>query len=76
MNAADLTLQRSFPSVMVPRREPVAPMQAHGERLLIAQNGVFLEISQPWTFCRRKSRFWPRPTAVTITRACPGFSIR
>jgi PRTRC genetic system protein A len=48
MNPIDLTLQQSFPSVMVPRHEPVAAMSAPGERLLIAANGVFLEINRPW----------------------------
>ncbi len=39
LNRADAALQSSFPTVMVPRREPVAPMQAAGERLLIGENG-------------------------------------
>ncbi len=48
MNPVDQVLQGSFPSVMVPAREPVVPMSASGERLLIASNGVFLEINRPW----------------------------
>ncbi|MEM5373237.1 PRTRC system protein A [Paraburkholderia azotifigens] len=48
MNPLDQVLQRSFPSVMVPTREAVAPMSASGERLLVASNGVFLEINRPW----------------------------
>jgi PRTRC genetic system protein A len=48
MNVLDTTLQQSFPTVMVPRREPVAEMQAAGERLLMAENGVFLEIRRNW----------------------------
>ncbi|NUY06205.1 PRTRC system protein A [Paraburkholderia youngii] len=48
MNPVDQVLQASFPSVMVPTREPVVPMSASGERLLIASNGVFLEIDRPW----------------------------
>ncbi|SEK12811.1 PRTRC system protein A [Paraburkholderia diazotrophica] len=48
MNPVDQVLQASFPSVMVPAREPVVPMSASGERLLIASNGVFLEINRPW----------------------------
>jgi len=48
MNPFDLTLQQSFPSVMVPRQEPLAPLDKPGERLLIAANGVFLEIVRPW----------------------------
>lgn len=48
MNIYDETLQRSMPSVMVPAREPVTKMTGFGERLLIAKNGVFIEIYRPW----------------------------
>jgi PRTRC genetic system protein A len=48
MNPVDHVLQTSFPSLPVPTREPVAPMSAPGERLLIASNGAFLEINRPW----------------------------
>ncbi|QET04021.1 PRTRC system protein A (plasmid) [Cupriavidus pauculus] len=48
MHPADMALQQSFPSVMVPRFGEVAPMGGSGERLLIAANGVFLEIVRPW----------------------------
>ncbi|MEQ0776553.1 PRTRC system protein A [Paraburkholderia tropica] len=63
MNPVDVALQGSFPSVMVPTREPVAPMGGPGERLLIASNGVFLEISRPWVrLVRRLSSFdWRTP---------------
>ncbi|MGV7240896.1 PRTRC system protein A [Caballeronia sp. M23-90] len=58
MNAADSVLQRSFPTVMVPRREPVGPMTSAGERLLVGENGVFLEISLPWiSLVRRVASF-------------------
>jgi PRTRC genetic system protein A len=64
VNAADLALQRSFPTVMVPRREPAEPMQAFGERLLIAQNGVFLEINQPWLSLVRRIAAYSVATAI------------
>jgi PRTRC genetic system protein A len=48
MNALDTALQKSFPSVMVPRNEAVAPMTTAGERLLIAANGIWLEVFRPW----------------------------
>ena len=61
MNAADSVLQRSFPTVMVPRREPVAPMTTVGERLLMAENGVFLEISRSWiSIARRVAEIAPQ----------------
>jgi PRTRC genetic system protein A len=41
-------MQMSFPTVMVPQREPVAPMKSRGERLLVAKNGVFIEIYRSW----------------------------
>ncbi|MFP4897038.1 PRTRC system protein A [Paraburkholderia sp. EG304] len=48
MNIPDLMLQRSFPTVMVPRNEAVTEMLTAGERLLVAENGVFLEVRRPW----------------------------
>jgi PRTRC genetic system protein A len=63
MNPVDFALQGSFPSVMVPTREPVASMTGPGERLLIASNGVFLEINRPWIrLVRRLASFeWRTP---------------
>ena len=63
MNPVDFALQGSFPSVMVPTREPVAPMSGPGERLLVASNGVFLEIGRPWVrLVRRLALFaWGTP---------------
>ena len=48
MHPADIALQQSFPTVMAPRFGALQPMQASGERLLIGQNGIFLEIARPW----------------------------
>jgi PRTRC genetic system protein A len=68
MNVLDMTLQRSFPTVMVPRSEPVAEMQAAGERLLMAENGVFLEIRRSWiSLIRQIAQFHVR-TAVPYGR--------
>ncbi|MDR5826041.1 PRTRC system protein A [Caballeronia sp. LZ043] len=68
MNAGDLALQRSFPTVMVPRREPVTPMEAAGERLLVAENGVFLEIDLPWLSVVRRIADYSVPTAIPYGR--------
>lgn len=58
MNVLDLTLQRSFPTVMVPRNEPAAEMESAGERLLMAENGVFIEIRRSWiNLVRRVAQF-------------------
>lgn len=68
MNILDMTLQRSFPTVMVPRNEPVEPMQSAGERLLVAENGVFIEIRRPWiSLVRQVAKFSVR-TAVPYGR--------
>ncbi|WP_320534268.1 PRTRC system protein A [Robbsia andropogonis] len=48
MNIKDVVLQESFPSVMVPRFEAVTPMARLGDRLLIARNGIFLELRRAW----------------------------
>ncbi|EIN00042.1 hypothetical protein WQE_15999 [Paraburkholderia hospita] len=63
MNPVDHVLQTSFPSLPVPTREPVASMSAPGERLLVASNGVFLEINRPWIRLVRLlgSYAWPMP---------------
>ncbi|AOJ10062.1 PRTRC system protein A [Burkholderia mayonis] len=54
MNQIDAVLQQSFPTVMVPTREPMEPMERIGERLLIGSNGVFIEVVRPWIrFVRR-----------------------
>jgi PRTRC genetic system protein A len=58
MNSLDTALQKSFPSVMVPRSEAVEPMTTSGERLLIAANGIWLEVLRPWIrLVRRISRY-------------------
>ena len=69
MNAADSVLQRSFPTVMVPRREPVEPMESAGERFLMAENGVFLEISRPWISLVRRVAEIAQQIAIPYGRA-------
>lgn len=64
MNAADSVLQRSFPTVMVPRLEPVAPMENFGERLLVAKSGIFLEVNQPWLSLVRRIAVYSVATAI------------
>lgn len=64
MNPIDLALQQSFPSVMVPGREALAPMEKPGERLLVAANGVFLEIDRPWIRIVRRIAEYCVATAI------------
>jgi PRTRC genetic system protein A len=76
MNAGDMALQRSFPTVMVPRREPVGPMVAPGERLLIGENGVFIEIDLPWLSVVRRIAHYSVPTAIPYGRVVESTVLR
>ncbi|TCK32528.1 PRTRC genetic system protein A [Paraburkholderia sp. BL8N3] len=76
MNAGDMALQRSFPTVMVPRREPVAPMLAAGERLLIGENGVFIEIDLPWLSVVRRIATYTVPTAIPYGKVAESTVLR
>lgn len=64
MNPIDSMLQQSFPSVMVPSREPVESMTRLGERMLIGSNGVFLEVVRPWIRVVRRIAMYHAPTAI------------
>ncbi|CAG4913803.1 PRTRC system protein A [Paraburkholderia gardini] len=64
MNPIDLVLQQSFPSVMVPAREPVAAMMGPGERLLVASDGVYLEVLRPWIRLVRRIARYDVQTAI------------
>jgi PRTRC genetic system protein A len=75
MNILDLTLQRSFPTVMVPRGEPVAAMESAGERLLIAENGVFLEIRRSWISLVRRIAQFDVQTPVPYGRAAESTTV-
>ncbi|WP_420715417.1 PRTRC system protein A [Cupriavidus sp. D39] len=51
-------MQQSFPTVMMPRFGSLQAMQADGERLVVASNGLFLEILRPWlNLVRRVGQF-------------------
>jgi PRTRC genetic system protein A len=68
MNILDQTLQRSFPTVMVPRNESQPTMESAGERLLIAEDGVFIEIRRSWINLVRRIAQFTVPTAVPYGR--------
>lgn len=69
MHLADIALQQSFPSVMVPRHGPLAAMERPGERLLIAANGIFLEIARPWLRVVRRLGAFQHRTAIPYGEA-------
>ncbi|CAE6963393.1 PRTRC system protein A [Paraburkholderia domus] len=68
MNPGDSLLQMSFPSVMVPTRESVAAFDRPGERLLIATDGVYLEVVRPWIRVVRRIARYDVPTAIPYGR--------
>lgn len=48
MDKRDVALQASMPTVMMPRHGDLDQSAAMGERIIVAQNGVFLEINRQW----------------------------
>ncbi len=48
MNRLDQVLQSHFPTVLVPRYEPLAALQETGDRFLLGARALKLEISRPW----------------------------
>ncbi len=76
MHPMDITLQQSFPTVMVPRFGDLAPLETTGERLLIAANGVFLEVSRPWLRLVRRVAQFDVKTAVPYGPAAETTDLR
>ena len=64
MHPMDRKLQQSFPTVMVPRIGDLTPMEGAGERLLAAEDGVFMEVSRPWLRLVRQIGKYHVKTAV------------
>lgn len=64
MNVKDEALQRSLPTVAMPKFEVVAAMEGCGERLIVGSNGVFLEIRRPWIRLVRRVASYSVQTAV------------
>ncbi len=48
MNRKDLLLQEHLPTFMVPRFEPLPPLQESRSRLLMAKDGLWIETRTPW----------------------------
>lgn len=48
LNAQDKLLQRSCPTVMVPRFEYLDLLASSGHRFLAASDGLWLEVRRPW----------------------------
>lgn len=48
LNLHDQILQRTCPTIMVPRFEDLPPLTENGHRFLVAQDGLWLEVKRPW----------------------------
>jgi PRTRC genetic system protein A len=48
LNAKDKLLTSQFPTLMVPRFEPLPPCEIHKSRLLMGNDGLYIETVQPW----------------------------
>ncbi|WP_020201339.1 PRTRC system protein A [Cupriavidus sp. WS] len=64
MHPMDRTLQQSLPTVMAPRFAELSPLEANGERLIAAANGIFLEARRPWIRIVRRIAEYRVPTDV------------
>lgn len=50
LNAKDAALQRACPVISAPLFQPLPPME-DGQRIVIAANGVFIQVKRPWLDC-------------------------
>lgn len=48
MNHLDAYFQAQAPTVMVPKHEPLPPLEGCGHRLLMSATGVYYEAVRPW----------------------------
>lgn len=57
MNPIDQALQSVTPTVMVPRHEKLEELSVPGHRILMAKNGVWLEVYRAWIYTRMPIAF-------------------
>ncbi|MCL2591249.1 MAG: PRTRC system protein A [Betaproteobacteria bacterium] len=48
MDARDMALQRSCPVIAAPRFGELPPMENNGQRIVVASNGVFVQVRLDW----------------------------
>lgn len=48
MDPRDLVLKLSCPMIGMPKFSELAPLEANGERIVLASNGTFLEVRRAW----------------------------
>ena len=52
MDSRDVALQSVMPTVMVPRYSELEELDTVGDRILMAANGVWLEVCRAWLYAR------------------------
>ena len=52
MDSRDVALQSMMPTVMVPRYSQLEELDTAGNRILMAANGVWLEVCRAWLYVR------------------------
>ena len=52
MDSRDVALQSVMPTVMVPRYSQLEELDTAGNRILMAANGVWLEVCRAWLYVR------------------------
>lgn len=52
MDSRDVALQSVMPTVMVPRYSELKELATAGDRILMAANGVWLEVCRAWLYAR------------------------
>lgn len=54
INAAEAALLAQFPVVVVPPRSAMAPLEKNGQRMLLANDGMYIEVRRDWLYAVRK----------------------
>lgn len=55
MDKRDVVLQRSCPILQAPKFSQFIPLEVPGERIVVASNGVFIEVHRKWGYFIRKA---------------------
>lgn len=67
MNYIDESLQKEFPTLMVPENEPLPECRMGRTRLLMAKDGLYIDTRQPWGSLT--IRLWKSPRELPYGRA-------
>jgi len=54
MDSRDVALQSVMPTVMVPRFSELEELDTPGNRILMAENGIWLEVCRAWLYMRTR----------------------